>query len=116
MSRFFPANSCRREGSPPRPLPAPEPRSSTNVCDSFVFLERSTTTQMSRVQQPADGLLNGTGDTGENVVGVGADQANSSNYNDQNHGQHNRILGDVLSALILPQVAHNRCCKHGFYS
>src|SRR5580692_2463867 len=38
------------------------------------------------------------------VVRIASDQANRTNHQHQNHGQHDRILGDVL-APVVPQVA-----------
>ena len=38
------------------------------------------------------------------VVRIASDQANRTNHQHQNHGQHDRILGDVL-APVVPQLA-----------
>jgi hypothetical protein len=47
-------------------------------------------------------LLDGTGDRREYVIGIGPDEPNRSNDNDENHRQHNCILRDVLSFLLTP--------------
>jgi hypothetical protein len=47
--------------------------------------------------------LDGTGDRGEYVIGVGSDQTDSSNDNDQDYRQHDCIFGDILSFLIAPK-------------
>ena len=38
------------------------------------------------------------------IVRIASDQANRTNHQYQNNGQHDRILGDVL-ALVVPQLA-----------
>jgi len=38
------------------------------------------------------------------VVRIASDQANRTNHQHQNHGQHDCILGDVL-ARVVPQLA-----------
>jgi len=43
--------------------------------------------------------LNCTGYTRKYVVGIASDQANRTNHNYQNNGQHHRILGDVLALV-----------------
>ena len=50
----------------------------------------------------ARGLLNRTGDVGEDVVGVRADQSYRSHDQNQNHRQHDGVLGDVLSLVFGP--------------
>src|SRR5215472_15775692 len=50
-------------------------------------------------------LLHGTGDVGEHVIRVGANQANGTNNNNENNRQHDRILGNVLSLLFAPKSA-----------
>src|SRR6266568_390648 len=40
----------------------------------------------------------------EYCVGVGTDQADRTNYNDEDHRQHNRILGDILGFVLKQYV------------
>ena len=43
-------------------------------------------------------------DLREDRIGVGADQAYRANDNDQDYGQHDCVLGDVLALFILPKL------------
>src|SRR6266567_8741931 len=40
----------------------------------------------------------------EYCVGVGTDQADCTNDNDEDHRQHNRILGDILGFVLKQYV------------
>jgi hypothetical protein len=51
-------------------------------------------------------LLDGTGDRGENVIGIGSDEPDRSNDNDQDYRQHDGILRDILSLLVAPKSAY----------
>src|SRR5580704_14287274 len=53
----------------------------------------------------AASLLNGTGHVREDVVRVGADEANRSHDDYENDGQHHGILGDVLAFFVSPEFA-----------
>jgi len=46
-------------------------------------------------------------DLRERGVGVTADQPHCADDDDQDHGQHDGVLGDVLSLLIAPEKLHN---------
>jgi hypothetical protein len=49
------------------------------------------------------GLLDRASDVGEYRVRVGADEPNRT-YNDyQNHSQHYRVLGDILTCILRPE-------------
>jgi hypothetical protein len=48
------------------------------------------------------GLLERAGYRGEGIIRVRADQANSADYQHQNHRQHHRILGDILTIVLEP--------------
>jgi|HubBroStandDraft_4_1064222.scaffolds.fasta_scaffold93726_2 hypothetical protein len=51
----------------------------------------------------ADPLLDRTGDVGENIIRVGADEPNRAHDDHKDHGQHYGILSNVLSFLLAPQ-------------
>jgi len=49
--------------------------------------------------------LNGTAHRREDVVRVRSDQADGA-YNDhQNHRQHDSVLGNILTTIVIPQAA-----------
>jgi hypothetical protein len=48
-------------------------------------------------------LLYGTGGLGEDVVGVGPDEANGSDDQNQDHREHDRVFSDVLTLLVGPK-------------
>jgi hypothetical protein len=50
-------------------------------------------------------LLNRTRRSGKGIIGVRADESNCAYHDHKDHGQHYRILGDVLSALLQPEPA-----------
>lgn len=50
-------------------------------------------------------LLDGAGHVRENVVGVGADEADRANDDHENDGQHHGVLGDVLALFVSPELA-----------
>jgi len=50
-------------------------------------------------------LLDGTRYAGENVVGVCADYAESSDDDHEDHSQHHSIFRNVLSLILRPQPA-----------
>ena len=50
-------------------------------------------------------LVHGTGNAGERSVGIGADQTHRTDHQHQYHGQHDRVLGNVLSLLVRPQIS-----------
>ena len=56
-------------------------------------------------------LLNSAADLGEYVVGIRSDESNRAYNDDQNHSQHDRVLRDVLTLLIIPQLLKKFC--HG---
>jgi len=45
-------------------------------------------------------LLNGAGYRGESIIGIRADETNSANDQDQDHGQHHCVFCDILPALV----------------
>ena len=49
-------------------------------------------------------LLDGAANVREYVVGVRADEPDRADYDHQDNRQHHRILGDILSLLILPEI------------
>ena len=50
-------------------------------------------------------LLNSTGRLGEDCVGVRPNQPYCADYNDEDHGQHDSVFGDVLALIVLPELA-----------
>jgi hypothetical protein len=48
-------------------------------------------------------LLDRTGNRREHIIGVGPDQSNCSNDDDQDDRQHYGIFGDILSLLFEPK-------------
>src|SRR5215470_14816906 len=46
---------------------------------------------------------------GERIVGVGTDQPNRPDDQHQNHGQHDGILGDILTVSLAPKPPYDRC-------
>jgi hypothetical protein len=53
--------------------------------------------------------LYGTAYGRKDIVGVSSDQADSA-YNDhQNHRQHDGVLGDILTTIVIPQAAKDTC-------
>jgi hypothetical protein len=57
-----------------------------------------------------DSLLNRTGNVGEYIISVGADEPNRAHDDYQNHGQHHGVLRDILTFFVAPQspnVIHN---------
>jgi hypothetical protein len=48
-------------------------------------------------------LLDRAADVREDVLGVGPDEADGADYNDQDHRQHDGILGYVLTLLVSPE-------------
>jgi hypothetical protein len=53
-------------------------------------------------------LLDGAADLREDVVGVGADQTDRAHDDDEDHGQHDRVFGDVLTFFVGPKPAYPR--------
>ncbi len=57
-------------------------------------------------------LLNGASYRGESVIGIRADQTDGTNDQNQDHGEHHRVFGNVLAAIICPELgeetAHDR--------
>jgi hypothetical protein len=51
----------------------------------------------------ADSLLNRTGDVGENIIRVGADEPNRAHDDNQDYGQHHGILCNILAFFLTPQ-------------
>jgi hypothetical protein len=49
-------------------------------------------------------LLNRACDAGEGIIRVGANQTNRANDENQNHRQHNGVLGDVLALFVVPEL------------
>ena len=54
-------------------------------------------------------LLNGAANLREDVVGVGPDQANCADYDNENDGQHDGVFRDILAAVIVPQLLKKFC-------
>ncbi len=50
-------------------------------------------------------LRNRTGDARKDEVRIRADQLNRSDNDDQHHGQHNRVFGNVLALIFRRQSA-----------
>ena len=44
--------------------------------------------------------VDAVGDRREHVIGVAADEPDGANHDHQDHGQHHRVLGDVLPFVI----------------
>jgi hypothetical protein len=64
------------------------------------------------VWPPKDHTLTGTGETAllnsasylrENVIRIGPDQPDGSNYNYQDDSKHHCVLGNILSLFICPE-------------
>ena len=49
-------------------------------------------------------LLNSTRRLGEDCVGVRPNQPYCADYNDEDHGQHDSVFGDVLALIVRPQL------------
>ena len=49
-------------------------------------------------------LLNRTSNRGEDVIRIGTDEPDRTNYNHQNHRQHDCVFSDVLSVIVRPQL------------
>jgi len=67
-------------------------------------------TKRPRVQKGLRGcsvLLNATSYRGEGVIGILADETNSANDQDQDHGEHHRILGNVLASIVCPELGED---------
>src|SRR5579863_1251458 len=62
-------------------------------------------------ETPTNSVPDGTGNRGKHVVGVRTDQTDGSHHDYQHHSEHDRVLGDVLSTLIRPQLVQKHC--HG---
>ena len=45
-------------------------------------------------------LLNGTSYRGESIIGIRADQTDGTNDQYQDHGEHHRVFGDILPAVV----------------
>ena len=56
-------------------------------------------------------LLNRAANLRKDIVRVRPDQTDRSHDNDQNDGQHHRVLGDVLTLLVIPELLQTVC--HG---
>jgi hypothetical protein len=52
-------------------------------------------------------LLNGASNRRESVIGVRADETNGANNQHQYHGEHHRIFGDVLPAVVSEDVGED---------
>lgn len=59
-------------------------------------------------------LLHGTRDSGENVIGIRANQTNCAHYDYKDHGQHHGVFRDVLTRIITPELEEETA--HGFVS
>jgi hypothetical protein len=51
----------------------------------------------------ADSLLNRTGNIGEHIIRVRADQSNGAYDDYENYGQHYGVFGYILSFVLAPQ-------------
>src|ERR1700683_2194164 len=51
----------------------------------------------------ADPLLNRTGDVGENVIRIRADEPNRAHDDYENHGQHHGVFRNILPIFLAPQ-------------
>src|SRR5579863_9388915 len=49
-------------------------------------------------------LLQRAADLREDAAGVGADQADGTDDDDEDHGEHDRVFGDVLTLLVAPKL------------
>jgi hypothetical protein len=49
-------------------------------------------------------LLKGASYRGESVIGIRANETNRANDQDQDHGEHHRILGNVLASIVRPEL------------
>jgi|GraSoiStandDraft_57_1057295.scaffolds.fasta_scaffold1442619_2 hypothetical protein len=52
------------------------------------------------------GLLNGAAYRRKHIVGIGADQTNCTDHDDQDDCQHHGIFRDILAFLIIPEFLH----------
>jgi len=49
-------------------------------------------------------LLDRAADVGEDVAGVGADEAHGADYDDEDDREHDGILGYVLTLFVVPEI------------
>ena len=49
-------------------------------------------------------LLDGAADLREDVAGVRTDQTHGADDNDEDHRQHDRVFGDILTSFIGPKL------------
>ena len=49
-------------------------------------------------------VLHLTADLRERVIRAAADESHGADHDDQDYRQHNRVLGDVLTAFISPKL------------
>jgi hypothetical protein len=56
-------------------------------------------------------LLQRASDVGEHIVGVRPNQADSADDDHQNHSQHDRIFGNILTTFIIPKILYK--VRHG---
>src|SRR6266852_8277591 len=54
-------------------------------------------------------LTDGAADVGEYVVGVRTNEPDRAHHDHQNHSQHHRILGDILTTVIVPKFLQYVC-------
>jgi hypothetical protein len=48
-------------------------------------------------------LLDRTADVRENIIGIGADEADGTDYDDEDDREHDGILGYVLTLFVVPE-------------
>ncbi len=63
---------------------------------------------------PDHRLLDRAANLGKYIVGIRPDEANRPYYDYQNNRQHDRILRDILAALIVPELLKTLCHEAPF--
>src|ERR1700722_868637 len=79
----------------------------------MVLPQKNAKAMLSEVWHLCWWLLNAAGNRRENVVGIGPNQPDGPHHDHQNHGQHHRIFGDILT-LLFPEKPV--CKLHRFNS
>src|SRR6266446_7939839 len=92
LSRLAPVLHLRRTGKPIAAESAGGAKSRHNGPNKRKMLTRVL-------------LVQGIGNAGERIIGIGADQTHRTDHQHQDHCQHDRVLGNVLPLLVRPQIS-----------
>jgi hypothetical protein len=81
------------------------PKDFLSKCDAFQKLVVHTFEVTINVPSAHSGAsLNRTGYIRKYSVRVASDQTDRTDHQNENNGQHNRVLGDVLALIVPPQL------------